>query len=62
MSHLFSRGRDSLVRIVAGTSAVGLALSVTGCGTTSTWDGAGASFPAPIDQRWFQELAIKGCG
>ena len=60
MPLLFSRSRDSLVRIVAGTTAVGFALSVAGCGTSSTLNGAGASFPAPIYQRWFQELAGKG--
>ncbi|MEB3350035.1 MAG: phosphate ABC transporter substrate-binding protein PstS [Cyanobacteriota bacterium] len=31
-----------------------------GCGATSTLNGAGASFPAPIYQRWFQELAGQG--
>ena len=31
-----------------------------GCGTSSTLNGAGASFPAPIYQRWFQDLASKG--
>ena len=33
---------------------------VAGCGATSTLNGAGASFPAPIYQRWFQELAGQG--
>lgn len=40
--------------------AIGLALSLAGCGSTSTLSGAGASFPAPIYQRWFQDLAGKG--
>ncbi|MEB3335285.1 MAG: phosphate ABC transporter substrate-binding protein PstS [Cyanobacteriota bacterium] len=33
---------------------------LVGCGATSTLNGAGASFPAPIYQRWFQDLASKG--
>jgi phosphate transport system substrate-binding protein len=38
-----------------------MVVSASGCGTTSsTLSGAGASFPAPIYQRWFQELASKG--
>lgn len=59
---LFSspRYRGSVVRIVAGATGVGMALSLAGCGTTSTLNGAGASFPAPIYQRWFQDLASKG--
>jgi phosphate transport system substrate-binding protein len=40
--------------------SIGLALSLAGCGSTSTLSGAGASFPAPIYQRWFQDLAGKG--
>jgi len=55
-----SRSRGSHVRVVSGTMAVGLALSLVGCGTSSTLNGAGASFPAPIYQRWFQDLASKG--
>ena len=54
-----SRSRGSHVRVVSGTMAVGLALSLVGCGTSSTLNGAGASFPAPIYQRWFQDLASK---
>ncbi|MEB3317381.1 MAG: phosphate ABC transporter substrate-binding protein PstS [Cyanobacteriota bacterium] len=60
MPLLFSRSRDSLGWALACTTAVGLALSVAGCGTTSTLNGAGASFPAPIYQRWFQDLAGQG--
>jgi phosphate transport system substrate-binding protein len=38
-----------------------MVLSASGCGTaTTTLNGAGASFPAPIYQRWFQDLASKG--
>ena len=54
------RRHGSLARLVAGSTAVGLALTTVGCGTTNTLNGAGASFPAPIYQRWFQDLAAKG--
>lgn len=52
-------------RRVIGTLACGLALAATGCSTTSststsTLNGAGASFPAPIYQRWFQDMSSKG--
>jgi len=43
---------------LAGSLLVALAL--TGCGGTTTLNGAGASFPASIYQRWFQELAGQG--
>ena len=46
-------------RVLASTMAIGLACFLTGCGSTSTLSGAGASFPAPIYQRWFQDLAAK---
>ncbi|MFN9243897.1 MAG: phosphate ABC transporter substrate-binding protein PstS [Cyanobacteriota bacterium] len=52
--------RGRLQQIVAGTMAAGLSLSLAGCGPTSTLSGAGASFPAPIYQRWFQELSSQG--
>ncbi|MFM7169437.1 MAG: phosphate ABC transporter substrate-binding protein PstS [Cyanobium sp.] len=42
------------------SSSLGLTLPLLGCGGTSTLSGAGASFPAPIYQRWFQDLAGKG--
>jgi phosphate transport system substrate-binding protein len=49
-------------------TALGLlgSLSLTACGGSSTsggggnLQGAGATFPAPIYQRWFQDLAAKG--
>jgi phosphate transport system substrate-binding protein len=44
----------------ASAVSIGLALSLAGCGGTSTLSGAGASFPAPIYQRWFQDLAGNG--
>jgi len=43
---------------MAGSLAAAMAL--TGCGGTTTLNGAGASFPASIYQRWFQELAGQG--
>jgi phosphate transport system substrate-binding protein len=49
-----------LKRPLAGSVAAGLVLALSGCGGTSTLNGAGASFPSPIYQRWFQELAAKG--
>ncbi|MFN9644067.1 MAG: phosphate ABC transporter substrate-binding protein PstS [Cyanobacteriota bacterium] len=56
----FLRHRDTLARLGAGFTAAGMALSLVGCGETRTLNGAGASFPAPIYQRWFQDLASKG--
>ena len=53
-------GPFRMKRLVASTTVIGLAVSIVGCGTSSTLNGAGASFPAPIYQRWFQELASKG--
>ena len=52
--------RRGYLRLSISTSAIGLLLSLVGCGATSTLNGAGASFPSPIYQRWFQELAAKG--
>jgi len=50
-----------LQRIAAFACALGVAVQAAGCGTaTTTLNGAGASFPSPIYQRWFQELAGKG--
>ncbi len=54
------RRRSNHQRRVIGVLATGLALAATGCGTTSTLNGAGASFPAPIYQRWFQDLSSEG--
>jgi phosphate transport system substrate-binding protein len=42
-----------------GASLAGV-VALAGCGGPTTLNGAGASFPAPIYQRWFQELASKG--
>ena len=45
----------------AMAGSLGAALALTGCGGgTTTLNGAGASFPASIYQRWFQELAGQG--
>ena len=60
MTFKLPSSRRGFQRLLAATAASGLVLPVVGCGTSSTLSGAGASFPAPIYQRWFQELAGKG--
>jgi phosphate transport system substrate-binding protein len=61
MPLMFSSRHSKVQQLLSQSMAAGLALSLTGCGsTTSTLSGAGASFPAPIYQRWFQELANQG--
>ena len=60
MPFLPPANRQGFKRLVAASAAMGLVLPLVGCGATSTLSGAGASFPAPIYQRWFQELAGKG--
>lgn len=40
--------------------ATGLALALAACGSSATLNGSGASFPASIYQRWFQDLAAQG--
>lgn len=60
MSLLPSPGRGHRQRLATGGITFTLALSMAGCGATSTLNGAGASFPAPIYQRWFKDLADKG--
>lgn len=40
--------------------ATGLALFLAACGSNTTLNGSGASFPASIYQRWFQDLAAQG--
>ena len=52
--------RRGVLRLATALSAMGLLLPLGGCGGSSTLSGAGASFPSPIYQRWFQELAGKG--
>lgn len=61
MPLMFSSRHSKVQQLLSQGVAAGLALSLPGCGgTTSTLSGAGASFPAPIYQRWFQELANQG--
>ena len=60
MPPLSIAGKRSRCLIVAGVSAITLAASLQGCTPSRTLNGAGASFPAPIYQRWFQDLAAKG--
>jgi phosphate transport system substrate-binding protein len=45
---------------MTGATVVAMAISLAGCAATSTLSGGGASFPAPIYQRWFQDLANQG--
>lgn len=47
-------------RLLGRSTVVGLLFTLFGCGGTTTLSGAGASFPAPIYQRWFQDLSSKG--
>jgi phosphate transport system substrate-binding protein len=57
----FPHRRGTLARLGASVAATGVSLSLVGCSpASSTLNGAGASFPAPIYQRWFQDLANKG--
>ena len=61
MSQALSQtGTRGFKGLLASSTALGLAFSLFGCGGTTTLSGAGASFPAPIYQRWFQDLAGKG--
>ncbi len=50
--------RSMAAAMAAGTT--GALLAGCGGGGSVTLNGAGASFPAAIYQRWFQELASKG--
>jgi phosphate transport system substrate-binding protein len=53
--------RCLLQRVGSLVCATGVLVQLGACGTaTTTLNGAGASFPAPIYQRWFQDLANKG--
>ena len=50
-------------RIPVGAGGVvlaGLSLALTACAPSNTLNGAGASFPSAIYQRWFQELGSQG--
>ena len=50
----------SLRNLVLFGTVAGLGVSLGACGGTTTLNGAGASFPAAIYQRWFKDLADKG--
>lgn len=50
----------SITSPVAVACAGAALLSLVSCGGTPSLNGAGASFPATIYQRWFQDLAAKG--
>jgi phosphate transport system substrate-binding protein len=56
-THLRASGQQ---RALAGALGISGLLALAGCGGgTPPLQGAGASFPAPIYQRWFSELASK---
>jgi phosphate transport system substrate-binding protein len=55
-----SQALSSSMRYGALASSLVAVLALVGCGATSTLNGAGASFPAAIYQRWFQDLASQG--
>ncbi|MEY3964665.1 MAG: phosphate transporter substrate-binding protein PstS [Cyanobacteriota bacterium] len=58
--------RTTTARVLIGLAGVAAGLSLASCsvgggsGPSGTLAGAGASFPAAIYQRWFQELAGQG--
>jgi phosphate transport system substrate-binding protein len=59
--------RTTTARVLAGLAGVAASLSLVSCSVggggnsiSGTLSGAGASFPAAIYQRWFQELASQG--
>ena len=58
--------RTTTARVLIGLTGVAAGLSLASCsvgggnGPSGTLAGAGASFPAAIYQRWFQELAGQG--
>lgn len=47
-------------RPAAALATGALGALIAGCGAGNAINGAGASFPAAIYQRWFQQLAAKG--
>ena len=55
-----SQALSSSLRRGALASSLVAALALVGCGANTTLNGAGASFPAAIYQRWFQDLASQG--
>ncbi|MGA0022519.1 MAG: substrate-binding domain-containing protein, partial [Vulcanococcus sp.] len=58
--------RTTTSRVLIGLAGVAAGLSLASCsvgggnGPAGNLAGAGASFPAAIYQRWFQELAGQG--
>ena len=58
--------RTTTARVLTGLAGVAASLSLVSCsvgggnGLSGNLSGAGASFPAAIYQRWFQELAGQG--
>jgi phosphate transport system substrate-binding protein len=50
----------SILRCGAFASGFAVPLALVACGGTTTLNGAGASFPAAIYQRWFQALGSQG--
>jgi phosphate transport system substrate-binding protein len=60
MSSPASGSSQGLRRVLLGACAPGLLLGLASCGVSSSLNGAGASFPASIYQRWFQELSGQG--
>ena len=46
--------------VVAGVTMAALGLGLISCSATTTINGAGASFPAAMYLRWFQELSTQG--
>jgi phosphate transport system substrate-binding protein len=57
VSRVHTLFRRSAVTVACG---LGAALSLSGCNGTSPLNGAGASFPAALYQRWFLQLASQG--
>ncbi len=49
-----------ILRRGAWVSSLAVPLALVGCGGTTTLNGAGASFPSAIYQRWFQSLGSQG--
>ena len=60
MNALTTQRRRSVVGSLALGAAATLLASCGGGGSTATLSGAGASFPAAIYTRWFQELSGEG--
>ena len=62
--------RSNILKSLAATAGITATVTLAGCGggtgggggdqVTGKLNGAGASFPAAIYQRWFQELQPEG--